>query len=165
MKEESRPTNFKININMIIGCAFRICYIYLLKCFLPAITIGSYVIMCPKDYDNELMENILYMKRLMSNENNTTMIKPNEEKLSADDDIMSNKLVNFTETTDDIDEEKILYTLKIKQIGTSEPVLSDYAESDIYVNSKTKMFLVRSTDGFKSFPLIKQSIVNCERIE
>jgi hypothetical protein len=73
-----------------------------------------------------------------------------------------NICVDFT--YDDCDDSKMLYSLKIKEIGKCDPDPRDFCESEIYVNTKNKTFHVKIGNKFKSFPLVKKSIVKCERI-
>ena len=198
------------SINCIVRCAFKICYIYFLKCFLPSINLGLNInLFSPVDYDCMLCGQINHMKQLIiSNpqpqtqccENIKTddsskqtqicdgseILSKNSNSTQSDDHSASIKeaarceikqtitsqlkkkygddiCIEFNYADNDKKKEKMIYSLKIKQIGPRLPNPDNYSESDIYVNTKTKSFYVRSGEGFASFPLIKQSIVKCEK--
>lgn len=188
-------------INAVIQCAFKICYIYFLKCFLPSITLGTNInLFASTDYDGKLLGQINVMKRLFAEQkqdlDQTRASKNNKkitDKLSKSSDYtrtdehdasvkdaayseikktISSQLrekygddicVDFSYDNDDKNKDKMLYSLKIKRLGISTPDPDDYSESDVYVNTKTKTFHVKTGKGFISFPLIKHSIVKCER--
>jgi len=59
--------------------------------------------------------------------------------------------------------ENTVYSLKIKEVGKDEPKKNNFCESEIYVNTKTKKFYVRSKNGFESFDLQKRSVVRCKK--
>lgn len=211
------------SINAVVRCAFKICYIYFLKCFLPSISLGSNInLFSSTDYDRRLKEQINHMKRLLTSTSAVPSTEKTQEKVTdgvpaktdkkqskppkqeesdksseknsaktsdyTDTDehdasikdaayseikkTIANQLkekygndicVEFNYEDNDKNKEKMLYSLKIKRLGTSTPNPDDYADSDIYVNTKNKTFNVRSGKGFTSFPLIKHSIVKCER--
>ena len=71
--------------------------------------------------------------------------------------------VDFNYEDKEKNKEKMLYSLKIKKLGADKPCTDNFNESDIYVNTLTKKFYVRSGDGFASFNLVKNSIVKCEK--
>lgn len=174
------------SINAVVRCAFKICYIYFLKCFLPSISfVPSINLSSSTNYDRRLKEQINHMKRLLLSIGNQDQVKTSDHT-KTDEYVASVKdaayseikktittqlkekygddvCVEFNYEDNDVNKEKMLYSLKIKRLGTSLPIPEDYSESDIYVNTKTKTFHVRSGKGFESFPLIKHSIVKCER--
>lgn len=159
------------NLNVIIGCAFRICFLYFLKCFLPVISLGT-IRLSPKNYDHELLEQILIMRSLVQptlqntessdKESNNTMICVEQDSEHHNTNNGNTTIPNDTETND---RDKILYALKIKQIERTDPDPKNFKMSDIYVNKKTRTFHIRTHDGFESFPLIKRSIVQFEKLE
>jgi hypothetical protein len=61
------------------------------------------------------------------------------------------------------EKEDILYSLKIKEIGKSEPNPKEFSESEIYINTSSKQFCIKTKDGFQKFPLTKRSVVKCEK--
>jgi hypothetical protein len=63
----------------------------------------------------------------------------------------------------DLSMDEMIYTLKIKNIGTHVPDPESYSESEIYVNTNTKIFYIKTINGFKTFPLNKKSIIKCEK--
>ena len=190
------------SINAIVRCAFKICYIYFLKCFLPSITFGSNInLFSSTDYDRRLKEQIKDMKRHLTSVSDDKKTVGDDKKTVQTRDIPQGKMSDYTKTDeydasvkdaayseikktitgqlreqygDDIcvefnyedndkNKEKNLYSLKIKRLGTSSPKPADYSDSDIYVNTKTKTFHVLANGAFTSFPLIKHSIVKCEK--
>jgi len=67
------PDPAQINsINAIVRCAFKICLIYFLRCFLPSVSICSYIRMST-DYDKELHDQILVMRRIIGENKNSNV--------------------------------------------------------------------------------------------
>ena len=214
------------SINAIVRCAFKICLIYFLKCFIPSVKIGSYSGLCSSnDYDKELKNQITIMSQFFVQNSITDMSSDyelehkhkkrnskrnskrdskhdkNHDHITYDDYDECNKTEDYTKTTnhddelkksaikeiqqnitnqlkekygDDIcidfahnesnnKEKKSLYALKIKEIGRREPRDRDFSDSDIYVNTETKQFYIKTDDGFNVYPLVKRSIVRCDR--
>jgi hypothetical protein len=53
-------------VNAIVRCAYRICLIYFLKCFLPSINIGPYMGICStSNYDKELQTQISKLRKII----------------------------------------------------------------------------------------------------
>lgn len=202
------PTTIdNISINAIVRCAFKICFLYILKCFVPSISIRSYIKLCEtSNYDDELNDQILIMKKLLNSclceyeknndkydkydkygkyckhdKKNICITKTNDHdialKNAAYDEIKMNIVDQLKEKYGDniaIDftydnskknkdnKEKVLYALKIKEIGKNTPKIKKFNESEIYVNTETNMFHIRTKDGFHIFPLIKKSLVKVE---
>lgn len=209
------------SINAIVRCAFKICLIYFLKCFLPSVKIGAYSGLCSSnDYDKELKNQITDMSHFFVQNSITDMnsdyeVEQKQKKRNSkrnskrnnkhnnkyDDYDECDKTEDYTKTTnhdeelkksaikeiqqnitnqlkekygDDIcidfahnepdnKERKSLYALKIKEIGRREPKDRYFSDSDIYVNTETKQFYIKTDDGFHVYPLVKRSIVRCDR--
>lgn len=180
-------------IKAIVRCAFKICIMYFMKCFVAPINISSVFGGVSKNYDCELLEHICEMKLLCDRIKNNpkscdtqTESSVNETDSCDDESEMSNRNEKYNKIKqsiaeklketygDDVcvdfsnnnnNENKILYSIKIKQVGRNEPNPKDFCESDIYVNTQNKMFYVRTSKGFNMYPLTKKSVVRCERTE
>ena len=188
-------------INEIVRCAFKLCLIYFLKCFLPSVNLGSYVGVCAStDYDKELRDQILVMRRFFikdrddekheakkcdvkkcdtredDQEFTRTKGHDNAVKESAMNEIKQNITEQLKEKYGDnicVDfacddapkDKKMLYALKIKEIGRCDPKEGDFCESDIYVNTESKQFYVKTKSGFHTYPLLKRSVVKCEKTD
>ena len=174
-------------INAIIRCAFRLCFLYILKFLLPPICLGKYISLFATDYNNEIIQQIDRMRKLLissnsedtstTNHDNDNFTKTdnhdNEIKYAAYNDIKKNITGQLIEkygdnicvdfTFDNENREKVIYSLKIKEIGKCDPDPKNFDESEIYVNTKTKHFLVKNKRNFETFPLSKRSIIKCER--
>lgn len=214
-------------IKSIVRCAFRICFIYFLKCFLPLIIIdsrgSSSSLLSMSNYEIELLKQISILKKLVlqfdsdesldssaspsvnespsasasasentstnasANSNNSNdshsensesldsntkhlayeKIKENitnqlKEKYGAETRVEFN-ICNDKETDKNNVKNDMICALKIKEMGKTDPDPEKYGNSDIYVNTKTKTFHVKTLNGFQSFPLGKKSIVKCEK--
>ena len=167
-------------INAIVRCAFKICYIYFLKCFIPPINIGSLShIFSSNDHDRKLKEYISHMKQLILSSSCHNNIESTEsiDKDTAYSEIKKNitsqlkekygddVFIEFENKDKDKNKEmdKSIYSLKIKKTGIINPHMTDFDESDIYVNTKTKTFHIRTKRGFEIFPLVKNSIIKCDK--
>lgn len=192
-------------IKSIVRCAFKICFYYLLKWFLPS-TIDSGAGSLPK-YEAKLMEQINILKMILQTEidpgsgsgsdsgsgsgsgslctesigsTNTENTEYNSESLDSEtkrnayekikDNITAQLKEKYGTDTyvefnvcDDESKDDMICALKIKEMGKNDPNPEKYGKSDIYVNTKTKTFQIRTSDGFQSFPLGKKSIVRCEK--
>lgn len=73
-----------------------------------------------------------------------------------------NICVDFS-INDDGNKDKVIYSLKIKEIGRCDPDPKNFDESEIYVNTMSKQFMVKRKHGFESFRLSKKSILKCEK--
>jgi hypothetical protein len=188
----------KDSINAIIRCAFKLCFIYFLKYFIPPLNFGPHIGLCAiTNYEKELHEQIAKLKELVLSHptNNEPKIHKSKKEREENDDLFTktdnhdaaikeaaydeikktivNKLkeehgdnicVEFTyQDNEELEKNKVLYSLKIKEIGKDQPPDDKFKESEIYVNTKTKTFHVKTDNGFKSFPLIKRSVIRCEK--
>jgi hypothetical protein len=155
-----------------------------MKCFLPNVTFGYYINLHSRDYGAELQQQILLMKSLVSilnipedeNETNSNSIEnnsigattPNFNTIVTEENKSPKIIANNCDINSDLNDEnnkteKIVYAIKIKQLGNHDPDPDLFNDSDIYINKKTKIFYVKSQEGFSTFPLIKQSIIKCEK--
>ena len=205
-------------IKSIVRCAFKICFYYFLKCFLPLTVIdshGSFDIKLLKQIhtlkklvlhlDSEVSESATISETIGSDSTSTSTsaststcsnLKPNSFTDGSNCSSTDNSSENNNDTKhiayekikenitnqlkekygsdtqiefnmcDDImtkEKENMICALKIKEMGKIDPDPEKYGKSDIYVNTKTKTFHVRTLDGFQTFPLGKKSIVRCEK--
>lgn len=167
-------------ISAIVRCAFKICCIYFLKCFLPVIKFGSsgHVHRGKDRYDLMLRDQIKVMGHLLSSERGDVLdfTKTDNLKDEAYGEIKKkitsrlkeqygdNICIDFTyDEAEDCKKDKVLYSLKVKELGKNDPDEKDFEESEIFVNTKTKTFGVRTSKGFRVFPLAKRSVVRCEK--
>lgn len=162
-------------INSIVSCAFKICLTYILKYFDLLSFLKLY------DYDKELCCQINKLRDILGNKCDTIhnnaydLIK---EKIKDDitekikDKYGDDVSIDFSydvqiqpdKHNDENDEkQKVLYSLRVKEMNNKEPDESKFNKSEIYVNTKKKTFCVKTDKGFKEFPLIKKSIIRCEK--
>ena len=204
----------KTDVKLIIKIAFKICFLYLLRTFMPSFGLRKYIdgSSC-RDYNKEILSEIAKLKKVIqqceTNENNKSdsdSSSSSSSSSSSDSDKDDNcpkiekkkmkheaiktikkeittKLkekygddtqVEFSERSDlsdgnscksDCDDgDKSIYSLKIKLMGNCDPDAKKFKESEIYVNTKHKTFMVRTKKGFETFPLIKRSVVKCEKV-
>lgn len=74
--------------------------------------------------------------------------------------------VDFTKNKSDvssISQNKALYAIVIKELGKTNPNPKDFDESEIYVNTKTKTFHVKTKNTFAVYPFNKKSVVRCDK--
>lgn len=176
-------------INSVVRCAFRICMIYLLKCLVPNINFGATLGVCAtNDYVKELNDQINIMRGLLVDDNCGLIDKNVKDKTKTDKydstvppTVMKNIQSTITDqlkekygdnieinfATDDLNairtEKNRLYALKIKEIGRKPPNEADLRDSEIYIDTTAKLFYVKHHDELHKFPLLKKSVVECER--
>src|SRR5579883_3373102 len=132
MKEDAMMSdkNDKIKINDIIGCAFRICFIYFMKCFLPVISIGR--IKPQRIYEHDIWEQISILRKLLDSE-----IVSKDVQVKAINHCTNNCIThieNKKTNTEQVKEKhetsnNVQYTLKVKKIGKTDPDPSDFSIS------------------------------------
>jgi len=202
----------KTDVKLIIKIAFKICFLYLLRTFMPSFSLRKYINSSScRDYNKEILSEISKLKKVIqhcenksdssSNDTNDTSDSSSSESSESNDDDECNKIekkkmnheaiksikkeittklkekygddtqVEFSEKSDlsdsksDCDNnDKTLYSLKIKSMGNCDPDMKKFKESEIYVNTKSKTFMIRTKKGFETFPLIKKSVVKCEKV-
>ncbi len=109
-----------------------------------------------KNYSESIDSDTKHMAYEKIKENITTQLK---EKYGADTHIEFDLCDDQTS-----DKNNVICALKIKEMGKTEPDPEKFGESDIYVNTKTKTFQIKTSEGFHFFPLGKKSIVRYEKL-
>jgi hypothetical protein len=170
----------------IIKQCFKISYLYILTILLPSLKIINFAI---DNYDKKLytaieelvcmiyeyntqLENPIYnnINHNISNNIKNTLVSNiknacNGMDISIDCETDSN-ISDYNYETEScigsISDEKI-YAMKLRSINKNEPDYDNMSNNEIHVNTKQKIFYIKTNEGFECFDLPAKSIVKCDR--
>jgi hypothetical protein len=161
---------------IIIKQCFEICYLYILSVLIPSLKVFNFNI---KNYDDLLKKSIqklqLIFKKLDNLDTNSDIdtkindtIKSNIEKHIKDKygncDISFDENISYdTESTISTLDEEYVYAMKIRSISKNEPIYEKMELNEIHVNTKNKLYYVKTFNGFECFDMPKKCLVKCDR--
>lgn len=163
-------------IEIIVRQCFEICYLYLLSVLVPSLKVFNLNV---KNYDDLLKKSINKLQLIFKKMNNLDVdcdidskinetIKSNIEKhlkhKYGDCDVSFDENITYdTESTISTLDEDYVYAMKIRSISKSEPIYERMEVNEIHVNTKRKIYYIKTDNGFECFDLPKKSLVKCDK--